>query len=55
MRDHKCKNCEKLLLKGDLIDLEIKCPRCGTFNNIKYFSQAYLLTAPKEVDRILSR
>ena len=36
MRECRCKKCGKLLFKyknGVIIEVEIKCDRCGTMNN----------------------
>jgi len=38
-RDHRCKNCRKLLFKyknNARINIEIKCPRCGIINEVKF-------------------
>jgi len=43
--EYRCKKCGKLLFKfknSVIIDLEIKCDRCGTVNEIK--------NAPAELD-----
>ncbi|WP_338670168.1 Com family DNA-binding transcriptional regulator [Pseudodesulfovibrio methanolicus] len=31
----RCGNCNRLLGKGQAINLQIKCPRCGTLNHLK--------------------
>ena len=36
--DIRCSHCNKLLCKGCVEWLEIKCPRCGTVENIKISS-----------------
>lgn len=28
----RCGKCSKLLAKADYVQIEIKCPRCGTLN-----------------------
>ncbi|MEQ1667120.1 MAG: Com family DNA-binding transcriptional regulator [Sulfuriferula sp.] len=28
----RCSSCNKLLAKADFVQIEIKCPRCGTLN-----------------------
>jgi LSD1 subclass zinc finger protein len=33
-KEIRCGGCNRLLGKGTAIDLEIKCPRCGTFNHV---------------------
>ena len=30
----RCGQCGRLLGKGDIVHVEIKCPRCGTLNQI---------------------
>jgi phage FluMu protein Com len=30
----RCGHCGRLLAKGDAVRLAIKCPRCGTLNQI---------------------
>lgn len=35
MEEIRCKNCNKKLAEADYNRLEIKCPRCGTFNVLK--------------------
>lgn len=31
----RCSSCDKLLAKGDVNDIEIKCPRCGAYNHLR--------------------
>ncbi|NDV27703.1 Com family DNA-binding transcriptional regulator [Desulfovibrio sp. JC010] len=31
----RCGQCDKLLAKGHATDIEIKCPRCGTYNHMR--------------------
>lgn len=31
-KEIRCKHCNKLLAKGEIINIEIKCPRCKTMN-----------------------
>ncbi|NDV18284.1 Com family DNA-binding transcriptional regulator [Pseudodesulfovibrio sp. JC047] len=31
----RCGNCNRLLAKGQAVNLQIKCPRCGTLNHLK--------------------
>jgi phage FluMu protein Com len=33
--DIRCGNCNKLLARGQALDLTIKCPRCGTINHVR--------------------
>ncbi|MBL3580843.1 Com family DNA-binding transcriptional regulator [Oleidesulfovibrio alaskensis] len=33
-KEIRCGHCNKLLAKGEVAELEIKCPRCGTFNHV---------------------
>jgi phage FluMu protein Com len=35
MEDIRCGTCDKLLARGAVIDINIKCPRCKTINNIQ--------------------
>jgi phage FluMu protein Com len=30
----RCGQCDRLLAKGEAVNLAIKCPRCGTINQI---------------------
>lgn len=32
--DIRCENCNKLLMKGNILKVEIKCPRCGIIQQI---------------------
>jgi phage FluMu protein Com len=34
MTEVRCKKCNRLLFKGKVDDIEIKCPKCGTINRI---------------------
>lgn len=31
----RCRYCGKLLGKGDVLDIEIKCPRCRNINRLR--------------------
>lgn len=31
----RCGHCRKLLARGRVVVLEIKCPRCGTITHLK--------------------
>ncbi len=33
-REIRCGQCGRLLLKGEVVDIAIKCPRCKTINRI---------------------
>jgi len=33
--DIRCGNCNKLLARGQALDLTIKCPRCGAINHVR--------------------
>ncbi|MFA9394773.1 MAG: Com family DNA-binding transcriptional regulator [Halodesulfovibrio sp.] len=33
-KEIRCGNCNRLLAKGTATKLEIKCPRCGTYNHV---------------------
>lgn len=35
MENVRCGKCCKLLAKAEAAVLEIKCPRCGTLNNVR--------------------
>lgn len=35
METVRCGNCSKMLAKADFVQIEIKCPRCGTLNYVK--------------------
>lgn len=28
LTDHRCPNCNRLLYRGDILRIQIKCPRC---------------------------
>ncbi len=38
MRDIRCGICNKLLAKGEAVELAIKCPRCGTVHLLRAVS-----------------
>lgn len=47
MTEIRCKKCNRLLLKADIIKGEIKCPKCTYLNKIEGYSKIgrdYLLT-----------
>ncbi|GAB6127293.1 Com family DNA-binding transcriptional regulator [Humidesulfovibrio idahonensis] len=35
MREIRCGQCNRLLAKGEALDLAIKCPRCGAINHVR--------------------
>lgn len=35
MREIRCGKCNRLLAKGEALDLAIKCPRCGAINHVR--------------------
>ncbi|ELS4260379.1 Com family DNA-binding transcriptional regulator [Salmonella enterica] len=34
LQENRCLHCNKMLFKGRVIIVQIKCPRCGTVNNL---------------------
>lgn len=34
MQTVRCGKCSKMLAKADFVRIEIKCPRCGTLNQM---------------------
>ncbi|HCJ0148101.1 TPA: Com family DNA-binding transcriptional regulator [Salmonella enterica subsp. enterica serovar Infantis] len=34
LQENRCLHCNKMLFKGRFITVQIKCPRCGTVNNL---------------------
>ena len=46
MQDIRCGNCRRKLAEGVYIQLAIKCPRCGAFNQLSAKS------APQEHHRV---
>jgi len=34
LREIRCRKCKRLLMKGEVKDVEIKCPRCGYIQRI---------------------
>lgn len=34
LQENRCLHCNKMLFKGCFITVQIKCPRCGTINNL---------------------
>ncbi|WP_173084457.1 Com family DNA-binding transcriptional regulator [Fundidesulfovibrio magnetotacticus] len=35
MREIRCGHCKRLLAKGSVVEIEIKCPRCQTLNHVR--------------------
>jgi len=35
MKEIRCKRCKRLLMKGDVKAVEIKCPKCGYIQKIE--------------------
>lgn len=35
MKEVRCGGCSRLLAKAEYVQIEIKCPRCKTLNNLK--------------------
>jgi len=35
MKDVRCGKCSRKLAMANFIELQIKCPRCGTLNHLK--------------------
>ncbi len=31
----RCKRCNRLMAKGEVEEIEIKCPRCGAYNHVR--------------------
>ncbi|WP_449246446.1 Com family DNA-binding transcriptional regulator [Desulfarculus baarsii] len=36
--EHRCGSCNRLLAKGEALNLAIKCPRCGAINHLRAVS-----------------
>jgi iron complex transport system substrate-binding protein len=34
LREIRCKKCKRLLMKGEVKEVEIKCPKCGCIQRI---------------------
>lgn len=43
-KSHYCKGCKKLLMKGNVVDAEVKCHRCKTENKITFVDDSSILT-----------
>lgn len=43
-RSHYCKNCKKLLFKGNCVEIEIICRGCKRENRITFIDDTSLLT-----------
>jgi phage FluMu protein Com len=35
VKEIRCKKCKRLLMKGEVKTIEIKCPKCGYIQKIK--------------------
>ncbi|MEA3224216.1 MAG: Com family DNA-binding transcriptional regulator [Thermodesulfobacteriota bacterium] len=35
MGEIRCKKCGRLLMKGEIIEVEIKCPKCGYVQTLR--------------------
>ncbi|WP_413541398.1 Com family DNA-binding transcriptional regulator [Salmonella enterica] len=35
----RCIQCSKLLFKGQIVEVQIKCPRCGFVNEVSAFER----------------
>jgi len=35
MKEIRCKKCKRLLMKGEVRHIEIKCPKCGYIQKIR--------------------
>ncbi len=35
MKEVRCRKCNRLLMKGDILQIEIKCPKCGYVQGFK--------------------
>ena len=35
MKEIRCKKCKRLLMKGNILKIEIKCPKCGYIQNFQ--------------------
>ncbi len=33
MKEIRCRKCHRLLMKGEVVKIEIKCPKCGYIQN----------------------
>ncbi|MCD6353339.1 MAG: Com family DNA-binding transcriptional regulator [Proteobacteria bacterium] len=33
MREIRCRKCKRLLMRGNIMHIEIKCPKCGYTQN----------------------
>ena len=34
LKEIRCRKCNRLLMKGDILKVEIKCPKCGHIQKI---------------------
>lgn len=42
-KEHRCTNCNRLLIRSDCIEAKMPCPKCKTVNTIRYFTQQALM------------
>jgi len=35
LREIRCRKCNRLLMKGDVLQIEIKCPKCGYIQKLR--------------------
>lgn len=56
MKEIRCRECKRFLMKALWGEFEIKCPnsRCKTINKVKLSSHKYLLTAKPQQATIKS-
>lgn len=38
LKEIRCHNCGKLLAKGEILVIELKCPRCKAYNILRAMS-----------------
>jgi phage FluMu protein Com len=50
MQDFRCGRCRRLLARGDVLYVAIKCPRCGLMNQFQKASEP-LTRAPRAPDQ----
>lgn len=55
MNDLRCKKCNKLLCRfRECLELEIKCPRCGTINSLSHHAHTAKPKTVKEERTVIS-
>lgn len=50
--DIRCGQCHRKLATGRYIELQIKCPRCGTLNHLK--AESLLPERHRAIERLIS-